>query len=351
MKSSIVAACALFASTLACAQSTVSLSGSIDLYIAHATSGPTSVTRMEDGGNQASRLVFRGVEDLGGGMDAHYLLEAGFAPDTGAGTLPGPAFSFTRQSFVGLSGAWGSVDMGRMYTPMFYGLLRGDAFGVNAVFSPINLVASIDGQPGATVFAARASNMIRYRTPARSEWVVDIAYAPGESAADSRRSGDVYGGLIGWSHKPFYIGYSFQRTLSGSAAAPVASPTAMTYQSVNGSYEIGDLTLYANAVTTSSNAPGVPRSRLFELSARYPVTPSSNLIAGVIQRKVAGSDRRQFAWTLGYDYLLSKRTALYARWLHLSNGGGASATLAGVQVAAGSGDSVRVIAAGIRHNF
>lgn len=48
---------------------------------------------------------------------------------------------------------------------------------------------------------------------------------------------------------------------------------------------------------------------------------------------------------------MSKRTVLYARWLQLGNTGNASVSLAGVPVAANSGDGVRSLALGVRHAF
>jgi len=353
MKKTATAALALAACALASAQSTVSIYGTLDLYVAHARSGSASSTRLEDGGQTASRIGFRGTEDLGGGLGAHFTLESGFAPDTGNGTLPGPAMSFSRQSFVGFSAPWGQIDAGRMYTPMFYALFKADPYGLNSVFSPINLVAATDAQPGLTPFAARASNMVRYRTPASMEFFADLAYAPGESSAPSHQSGNVYGGNIGWARKPYYIAYAFQRARSGSAAAPVASPATTTYQALTGSYELPSigLQLYASYVRNASSLPNVPTAKLVNLGATYNVTPASNLIFGATQRKVAESERSQLAWTLGYDYYLSKRTVVYARWLRLLNRHGASASLATIPVVANSGNDVRVLATGIRHNF
>ncbi len=351
MKSAFAAAIALAASSLACAQSNVNLFGTVDLFLGHARSGNSSWTKLEDGGNAASRIGFRGSEDLGGGLEAHFLLEAGFSPDTGNGNLPGPGVSFSRQSYVGLSGPWGQVDAGRMYTPMFFTLFRGDPYGVNSVFSPLVLAFQNDAQPGGLALAARASNMIRYRTPAKSDFFADIAYAPGEATDLSHSSGDLYGASVGWSHKPYYISYAIQKARSGSAAAPVAAPSTTTHQAISGAYEFTDLRLYATYSTASASVPGVPRSRTASLGAQYTITPTSNVLFEVVQRKVSGSDRAQLAWTLGYDYYLSKRTALYGRLLHLENRGNSSVSLAGAPVMANSGDDARVIAAGIRHNF
>ncbi|HVR51457.1 MAG TPA: porin [Pseudorhodoferax sp.] len=333
------------------AQGNVTIFGTADVHLSRASSGGNTVTGLRDGGHTASRIGFRGTEDLGGGMGVHFLLEGGYNPGTGAGTLPGPAIAFTRQAFVGLSLPWGQIDAGRMYTPMFYTLFKADPYGLNAVFSPINLISSTDAQPGITAFAARANGMVRYRTPASSAFFADVAYTPGKDTTLNSRSGEFKGAAFGWSAKPWYVGYGVQRVRAGSATAPVASPAVSTYQSLSASYQFTQFSVYAHAVRTASDLPAVRPARLFSLGVQYPVTPFSNLIVEAVQRKVSGSERSQLAWTLGYDHHLSKRTALYARWLGVNNRGGASATLAGVAVAPNSGDGVRVLATGIRHNF
>ena len=350
MKTFLAAGLGLAAGAGAWAQG-VTMYGTVDLYVAHARSGSSSWTRMQDGGHTASRLGFRGTEDLGGGLRAGFVLESGISPDTGLGNLPGPELSFTRQSFVSLAGAWGQVDLGRMYTPMFYTLFRADPYGLNAVFSPLNLVAATDAQPGAQAFAGRASNMVRYRTPQGDGFWLDAAFGFGEAAQASRRSGQFEGAAAGWTGERLTLAYAFQRAHGGSATAPLADPPRTTYQALSATYKLGDLDLYANHVRVRSSLAGVPQSRLTSLGARYSFTAVSQLMVEAVDRRVDGSARRQLGWTLGYDHHLSRRTTLYARWLGLGNHADASATLAGVTVAANSGDAVRVLAAGIRHNF
>lgn len=351
MKRTTGAILALASCAGAWAQGNVTIFGTTDLHLSRASSGGNTVTGLKDGGHTASRIAFRGTEDLGGGMGLNFMLEAGYNAGTGAGTLPGPGMAFTRQSFVGLSLPWGQIDAGRMYTPMFVTLFKADPYGLNAVFSPIHLLSATDAQPGITAFAARANNMVRYRTPAGNGFFADIAYAPGKATTLNSRSGELKGAGLGWTEKTWYVGYGVQRARSGSATAPVASPSVSTYQSLSASYEFTQLSVYAHAVRTSSDLPAVRPARLFSLGVQYPVTPFSNLIVEAVQRKVSGSERSQLAWTLGYDHHLSKRTALYARWMGVNNRGGASATLGGVAVAPNSGDGVRVLATGIRHNF
>lgn len=328
--------------------SSVEVFGTVDTYVGEAKVGPRSSKRLDDGGLAASRLGFRASEDLGDGLRANVMLEGGVATDTGSGTVPGPGFAFTRQSYIGLTGRWGGVELGRMYTPMFYALFRADNFGVNAIFSPINLVGATDGQSGMAPFAARASNMLRYRTPAGQDWFGDIAFAPGESAG---RSGDLWGATFGYSKGPLYVGWGLQKAKSGSAAAPVAAPVTSTYQTLGASIQLPLAKLAGMVIRSSADAPGVPRAQLLNLNASVPMGGLSTLVVGVTERKVSGSARSQLAWTLGADYNLSKRTALYIRWLDLNNRGNASASLAGLAVTPNSGEDLRLRAIGIRHAF
>lgn len=338
--------------TSAWAQGSVEMFGIVDVHINSARSGATRLSRLEDGGSAASRIGFRGSEDLGGGLRAQFMLEAGVAPDTGLGTIPGPGLAFTRQAWVGLNSGWGAVEMGRMYTPMFGALFRADPLGMNALLSSLNLVSATDAQAGLRPFAARANNLVRYRTPAGQPWLADLAYSFGEAASPNSSNGRLYGATLGWNQKPWFLAYSFQKSVEGSAAAPVAAPATSQYQALSASWEALDgLRLTGNYVINRVDRAGTPKAKLAQLGADWSVDARSKLLVSVARREVGGTDRAQNTWTLGYDYALSKRTVLYARWLQLGNTANASASIANVPVAAHSGDGVRSLALGVRHNF
>src|SRR5688572_16190333 len=105
-------AIALLAAGAAHAQSStnVTLYGLIDLAVnnhkAGSAAGGDSVWRLNDGtvnGLNGSRWGVRVSEDLGGGLRANAVLEAGLAADTGA--LGQGGLAFGRQVYVGLSSA------------------------------------------------------------------------------------------------------------------------------------------------------------------------------------------------------------------------------------------------------
>ena len=80
-----IAAFALLAvaAASASAQSTVTLFGIVDFAARHVKNGDDSLRSLTGNGLNSSRLGFRGVEDLGGGLKAGFWLEHGFNPDSG----------------------------------------------------------------------------------------------------------------------------------------------------------------------------------------------------------------------------------------------------------------------------
>ncbi len=64
-------------------------------------------------GINASRIGFRGVEDLGGGSKVNFVVESQISLETGAT----PPRFFHRQANLGISGGWGQLRVARVYTP------------------------------------------------------------------------------------------------------------------------------------------------------------------------------------------------------------------------------------------
>mgnify|MGYP006202297857 CR=1 FL=1 len=108
----IVAVSLVLASGAAFAQSSVTLYGIADMNIASRKSADTGerTTQVNSSGIYESRIGFKGSEDLGGGLKANFQLEQGIAMNTGATN------GFSRQSWVGLSGGFGAVKLGRALT-------------------------------------------------------------------------------------------------------------------------------------------------------------------------------------------------------------------------------------------
>jgi predicted porin len=93
----------------------VQVYGLIDASIASTKTGTTTVTSQGNGDYLgSSALGFKGSEDLGGGMKASFQLEGDLNVNNGTGDGSGGGFTFDRQSWIGVSSAYGTIRAGRL---------------------------------------------------------------------------------------------------------------------------------------------------------------------------------------------------------------------------------------------
>lgn len=125
--------------TIAHAQSSVSLYGLVDAFVGdtHMPGSAGSAWQVSSGGMTTSYWGLSGSEDLGRGMKAVFTLESFFRVNSGQiGSFNGQSF-FGRNAFVGLSGRFGEVTIGRNTAPLFVSTLLFNPFGNSFAFSPI----------------------------------------------------------------------------------------------------------------------------------------------------------------------------------------------------------------------
>src|SRR5437016_12597124 len=112
----------------AMAQSHVTVYGVLDsglVYTTHANAAGDSLVKVPGlTGSGPSRLGFRGTEDLGGGLQAVFVLENGLAVDTG--TVGQGNRLFGRQAYVGLKGGYGTLMLGRQVNMTFLSMVKSD---------------------------------------------------------------------------------------------------------------------------------------------------------------------------------------------------------------------------------
>lgn len=176
-------ACAAISASAA-AQSNVTIYGVVDAAMVYSSNqGPGSNVYMRSGNLASSRLGFKGTEDLGSGLKALYVLEAGFNLDDGTSSSSGSLFN--RQAYVGLSDTHaGSITVGRQYTP--YYLFVGPVGPVNSLTGATGAhPGDIDGLD----VTIRTSNAISYVTPSWNGFQAGVTAAPGEQADHTAAGG------------------------------------------------------------------------------------------------------------------------------------------------------------------
>lgn len=367
MKTKLFALSVLSAASCAAqAQSSVTLYGVVDTFVEVASAGNGNVTRVSSGGAMGSRFGFRGTEDLGGGLKANFVLEAGVLVDTGVGT--GTAFSptstvptggtymFQRLATVGLSGDFGAVNIGRQYTPHFGTMAAFDPAGFT-MSGALNYYAGpgvgINGGSPADA-TTRRDNSIQYTTPTWGGFKANVFYAMGESTGvgQPKSTGNTLNLAAGYSSSTLsaQISYLTEKTIY------IVGNTDK-YTDVAVSYDFGVIKPSAIFVRRRGDAAGAPALDAYQIGASAPIGVGK-LIAtyGQLKNKTtANADSKAIG--LRYDYPLSKRTTIYGGATRISNqanagytisgGGGSSAGLALSAV----GQSPKSVYAGIAHVF
>ncbi len=226
MKKSLLAlAVAAAVPALASAQSNVIMYGKVDLGLvkSNVAAGVNGGSLSLNQGN-GSRLGMRGSEDLGGGVKANFQIEHRFFPDTG--TVNTSNFWHGR-SWVGLSGGFGDIRLGREYTPSFWVALAADPWGWGYFRNGDGL--SVDYTHGNTG-NARQANSITYSTPNLGGFQASAQVGLKETNAAGR--GNNFGFNATFATGPVYLGVGYQKNKNGqpvtALAAPGAAATATT---------------------------------------------------------------------------------------------------------------------------
>lgn len=319
------------------AQSKVTVYGRVDLSIDSTRTGPLSKIQVRD---NASRLGFRGVEELGNGLKAVFGLEMGLAADTGAASNP-----MYRNSYVGLTGGLGSFAMGRLdssnptKSPIY-----------STVLANVDVVVHDAGAPAlSNLFDSRnrSSNSIGYASPTFGGTTFMARYRlNGDNLAESpagpiRFESDV---------KQLDLGVSYKRGSLGLGAGyakdarrgPSPANTFKDKRMLMASYNFGAFKTYGvHGVDSYENFSATTRDdvKFWLLGASAPLG-GGKLIANLGEREVqADKNGTLKKISVGYDYNLSKRTKVYALYDRQDPNTNAA------------NDVIRNFSAGIQHNF
>ncbi|MCA1248604.1 porin [Massilia sp. MS-15] len=297
--------------------------------------GEDSRTVISSGTQATSRIGFRGTEDLGNGLKALFNIEAGYAIDTGAQDTAG---LFQRRAVVGLQGSFGTVTIGREYSPVAAVAQSADPLG-HAYYG-----SALTGF-GTGRLTRRLSNSVNYRSNDLSGFAVLAAYSAGE-----RQTNDPSGSLVGvaaeYKNGPLYLGAAYQQT------ERLATGDDKEY-TIGAGYNFGAVDLravYMEADPTGGNND----FKYLSLGGSYTAGPNKFHLTGHQQRLENGA--RGNGISLAYSYALSKRTSVYTAYAHVRNNGSATFGLVSpggsvVPPTTALGADPSVFNLGVRHSF
>lgn len=346
------------------------------------TKGVGGATGMVSGN---SYIGFRGKEDLGDGVRAIFQLEGQINVDNGSGAASGGGYMFNRNTYVGLDGKYGDLELGvndtifKTYgdTIRFLGLASGTFMSTSSVLRKAGF-----GTSSASSFHLRRANSIQYETPDYKGFMAGFQWSTDEAKTGTRNPHVMSAGLK-YDSESFYAAIAHEvhyDLFGGSANAPAAQrnnaaadPTRSKDKATQVTFEYRTNFLNAahrfefDAIRKEYNENATVAGRfqnyhnmayLFAMENRWGLFRTS---AHYVKSK-AGSCTRVNAvcttdglegskLTIGGAYYLSKRTFLFASANRVWNGKAARYSSVEVGGNPAPGENITQFALGVSHNF
>ncbi len=297
MKKTLIALAAVAATSVAFAQSSVTIYGQIAASIEKSSFGAkNNKVALDD--IHGSRLGFRGSEDLGGGLKANFGIEHRFRPDTGAdatfnpggtsaaGVVTPPSSTIWNGfSTVGLAGGFGEVRLGRYYSANFLPVLnKPDPWGGDGAAS-----LRANGMLINPAFI-RTANVIHYSGRFAG---VNVAASTGLKEGAAKAHNSV---AVGYANGPLDVGVGVDNGVPGRLT------------NLFGIYDFGVVKLHTG---TGTFKPATGKTvKGFLVGATIPAGPGAVRL-GVARTKVDGAaDASSQKLGVGYLMPLSKRTSI-----------------------------------------
>ncbi len=337
-KSLAIALLSLLPLAAAHAQTSVQIYGVADAAIGIEDTdapGEDSRTVVSSGTQATSRIGFRGTEDLGNGLKALFNLEAGYSIDTGAQDAAG---LFQRRAVVGLQGAFGTITVGREYSPVAAVAQSADPLG-HAYYG-----SALTGF-GTNRLTRRLSNSVNYKSDAVNGFAFHAAYGAGERQTDNP-SGDLVGLALEYKNGPLYLGAGYQQTEA------VINGDNKEYV-LGAGYTFGAFDVRSTYMQADPNGAN-NEFKYISLGGTYTVGQSKFHLTGHQQKLENGAKGNGVS--VAYSYALSKRTSLYGTYAQVRNNGRAAFGLTSpggsvVPPATALGADPSVFNVGVRHSF
>lgn len=364
-----------------------------------ALSGKSNVTRVSPSGSAQTMLGFKGVEDIGGGLKASFVLEGQLNYDTGALGQDGRIFG--RQAYVGLTTPYGEVRLGRQYAPIFYSVatVTTERLGATDLFSEggatNNLQVRQDNQISYWAKVGAFTGEVAYSPNAGADAGVSIARA---SSGNNISAGQILGGatagaettsnrgrsagmFLNYNEGPLVASFAYHMNHFGGATSglltllnggnPITFDRYNVY-SLGAKYNLSGVELSAAFGDGQYKLNGTtqdPKLQSYALGVRAPVGKMAYLAQVSQVRFKNYTEGKDTGLMLGAEYEVTKRTVLYSRLGQVKDSAGKSVSgLSGgpdfigvllgyreLPVFAGGGITpggrTSTAAIGVRHNF
>jgi predicted porin len=307
--------------------------------------------------NNRSVFGLRGEEDLGYGLKAIWQVESTLSIDTGAGQIA------ARDTRLGLQGPFGALFMGNWDTPYTTSTKGYDPYypttaGYMALMGN-GAAATTDNVENTSSFDRRQKNSLHYQTPKWNGLGGAFAWGLPEEKLTVPRNPALYSFATAYDRGPLNmtLAYEIHQAYQTAGRNDDAIKAGVSYQfpstRVSAVYEhlhyrtaTGDLTRDSYYVSLVQQV-GTGSVRAGFTFASDGAGNAKETIGSVR----SGPETGAFQVTVGYDYPLSKRTAVYAYYSRINNRSNAAYDFAINSVGVHAGADPQTFALGMRHNF
>ncbi len=255
--------------------------------------------------SRASRIGFKGSEDLGNGLSVIWKAETEYDFADGA------AWNGDRNAYIGLTGDWGTFTYGNQDTAQKMSTGKLDLFS--------DTIADYNGSNNDSIEDERWENAIAYISPSMNGLILAATIAPGEGDDDETGLADNYSVAAMYSNNGLYLTASYEDEYSEDAQLRVGVGYTMNNITLNAVYEDRE---DDEVVWTVSGAYGF----------------GNNTVKAMYLSENDGDDNM---WAVGLDQNLSKRSKVYAVYVDSDD-----TSLNGYD-----GDDGYGFSAGMIHNF
>jgi len=319
-------------------------------------SGRSGEDRVAD---DRSRIYFRVVEDLGGGLQAIGQVDWRITMDAGSDAADG-------NDYLGLrSMTWGTVRLGRLDLHYLYSASKINAKG-SYKSTNLSLLAYAGGGGDPIANDSRTPNVVVYDSPGWSGFHLQAAYSTNPDASEADLASPSRKGYA-WNLRPYYrskdleVGYSYWKS---KPDAPTAASVDQRGDRVWASYKWNNFYIAAawDHTKFDNSLTGVQTSRRDAWS--IPLWYQMGRHGFHLEYSEAQDDKATAVndgakmLALAYSYDFSRRTSAALTYASIRNASGAVYNLYGSASAQGSPDAVvfpgedpRIIALTVRHSF
>lgn len=308
--------------------------------------------------NYRSVLGLRGEEALGGSLKALWQIESNLSLDSGQGQIAG------RNSRIGLQGDSGLVFLGHWHTPYAESTMGYDPYypttaGYMALIGNGSASTS-DNVENTSSFDRRQKNVVQYRSPRLGGASLWLGWGLPEERTTAASNPSLYSTALVYQRGPVdaTVAYEVHRHYQAAGRHDDAWKLGVAWQLLPGTriagvyerlhYRTASGDLRRNAWYASLVQKLGTGSLRLGLGLAANGTGGSTDTVGFLR---SGPQTGATQWTVGYDYPLSKRTALYAYYSRIENKRNATYDFAINELGIEAGADPQVFALGMRHTF